>query len=87
MKKLKDFTKNKSTNKQNRRDGANWFLMLFGVIFVAMAARIFLFGGFTPANMPTMPNTNQAKPIALSFSDVLRRAPAIKTMKHNGTDA
>lgn len=87
MKKLKDFTKNKSTNKQNRRDGANWFLMLFGVIFVAMAARIFLFGGFTPANMPTMPNTNQAKPIELSFSDVLRRAPEIKTMKINGNDA
>ena len=87
MKKLKDFTKNKSTNKQNRRDGANWFLMLFGVIFVAMAARIFLFGGVTPANMPTMPNTNQAKPIELSFSDVLRRAPEIKTMKINGNDA
>ena len=87
MKKLKDFTKNKSTNKQNRRDGANWFLMLFGVIFVAMAARIFLFGGFKPANMPTMPNTNQAKPIELSFSDVLRRAPEIKTMKINGNDA
>ncbi len=87
MKKLKDFTKNKSTNKQNRRDGANWFLMLFGVIFVAMAARIFLFGGFTPANMPTMPNTNQAKPIELSFSDVLRRAPEIKTMKINDNDA
>ena len=87
MKKLKDFTKNKSTNKQKRRDGANWFLMLFGVIFVAMAARIFLFGGFTPANMPTMPNTNQAKPIELSFSDVLRRAPEIKTMKINGNDA
>lgn len=87
MKKLKDFTKNKSTNKQNRRDGANWFLMLFGVIFVAMAARIFLFGGFTPANMPTIPNTNQAKPIELSFSDVLRRAPEIKTMKINGNDA
>ena len=87
MKKLKDFTKNKSTNKQNRRDGANWFLMLFGVIFVAMAARIFLFGGFTPANMPTMPNTAQAKPIELSFSDVLRRAPEIKTMKINGNDA
>lgn len=87
MKKLKDFTKNKSTNKQNRRDGANWFLMLFGVIFVAMAARIFLFGGFTPANMSTMPNTNQAKPIELSFSDVLRRAPEIKTMKINGNDA
>ena len=87
MKKLKDFTKNKSTNKQNRRDGANWFLMLFGVIFVAMAARIFLFGGFTPANMPTMPNTNQAKPIELSFSDVLRRAPEIKTIKINGNDA
>ena len=87
MKKLKDFTKNKSTNKQNRRDGANWFLMLFGVIFVAIAARIFLFGGFTQANMPTMPNTNQAKPIELSFSDVLRRAPEIKTMKINGNDA
>ena len=87
MKKLKDFTKNKSTNKHNRRDGANWFLMLFGVIFVAMAARIFLFGGVTPANMPTMPNTNQAKPIELSFSDVLRRAPEIKTMKINGNDA
>ena len=87
MKKLKDFTKNKSTNKQNRRDGANWFLMLFGVIFVAMAARIFLFGGFTPTNMPTMPNTAQAKPIELSFSDVLRRAPEIKTMKINGNDA
>ena len=88
MKKLKDFKKNKSINKQNRRDGANWFLMFFAVIFVAMMARVFMGGGMQPNTLPNaMPNVTQTKPIELSFSDVLRRAPEIKTMKINGNDA
>ncbi len=87
MKKLKDCKKNKSINKQNRRDSANWFLMFFGVLFVAMVARMFLFGGFAPSAMPGMPAATQVKPIELSFSDVLRRADEIKTMKINGNDA
>lgn len=87
MKKLKDFTKNKSTNKQNRHDGANWFLMLFGVLFMAVAARFFLFGGVGTNPLNNMPNVGQTKPIELSFSDVLRRAPEIKTMKINGNNA
>ena len=87
MKKLKDLKKNKLTNKQNRRDGANWFLMFFGVLFVAMAARVLLFGGEGTPMMPGMQNTVQAKPVELSFSDVLRRAPEIETMKINGNSA
>ncbi len=87
MKKLKDFKKNKSANSQNRHDGANWFLMIAGAVFVALVARILLFGGFATNVTPNLSATPQAKPVVLSFSDILRRAPEIETMKINGNDA
>ena len=87
MKKLKDLKKNNQKNNQKRGDKANWFLMFFGVLFVAMAARVLLFGGAGTPMMPGMQNTVQAKPVELSFSDVLRRAPEIETMKINGNSA
>lgn len=87
MKKLKDLKKNNQKNNQKRGDKANWFLMFFGVLFVAMVARVLLFGGEGTPMMPGMQNTVQAKPVELSFSDVLRRAPEIETMKINGNSA
>lgn len=87
MKKLKDLKKNNQKNNQKRGDKANWFLMFFGVLFVAMVARVLLFGGAGTPMMPGMQNTVQAKPVELSFSDVLRRAPEIETMKINGNSA
>ena len=87
MKKLKDLKKNNQKNNQKRGDKANWFLMFFGVLFVAMVARVLLFGGEGTPMMPGMQNTVQTKPVELSFSDVLRRAPEIETMKINGNSA
>ncbi|MBO5946712.1 MAG: ATP-dependent zinc metalloprotease FtsH [Alphaproteobacteria bacterium] len=87
MKKLKDLKKNNQKNNQKRGDKANWFLMFFGVLFVAMAARVFLGGGFAPNTLPGMPTPTQVKPVELSFSDVLRRAGEIETMKINGNEA
>ncbi|MFQ6702871.1 MAG: ATP-dependent zinc metalloprotease FtsH [Alphaproteobacteria bacterium] len=87
MKKLKDLKRNNQKNNQKRGDKANWFLMFFGVLFVAMVARMFLFGGFAPNAMVGTPGVVQSKPVELSFSDVLRRAPEIKTMTINGNDA
>jgi cell division protease FtsH len=87
MKKLKDLKKNNQKNNQKRGDKANWFLMFFGVLFVAMVARVLLFGGGGTPMMPGMQNTVQARPVELSFSDVLRRAPEIETMKINGNSA
>ncbi len=89
MKKLKDFKKNKFNSKQsnNRRDGASWLLMLFGAIFLALVARVAIFGSVAPTGMPGMGAPVQTRPLELSFSDVLRRAPEIKTMIINGNDA
>ncbi len=91
MKKLKDF-KNKKNNQNNmgcKRDGSSWFLIIFGALFVAMIGRVFLSDGTMPnaSIAPNAQNINVSKPIELSFSDVLRRAPEIKTMKINGNDA
>ena len=91
MKKLKDF-KNKKNNQNNmgcKRDGSSWFLIIFGALFIAMIGRVFLSDGTMPnaSIAPNAQNINVSKPIELSFSDVLRRAPEIKTMKINGNDA
>ncbi|MBR2412110.1 MAG: ATP-dependent zinc metalloprotease FtsH [Alphaproteobacteria bacterium] len=90
MKKLKDFKKSINNNHpQKKRDGATWLLVLFGAMFVATIARVFVMGGTatqTPEN-PLSGMANVSAPVELSFSDVLRRAPDIKTMKINGNDA
>ncbi len=87
MKKLNDF-KNKKVNNNpaKKRDGSNWYLMIFGALFIALMARVMIYGGI-PSNMPSPDTMNVSRPIELSFSDVLRRAPDIKTMTINGNDA
>ena len=72
-----------------KRDGSSWFLIIFGALFIAMIGRVFLSDGTMPnaSIAPNAQNINVSKPIELSFSDVLRRAPEIKTMKINGNDA
>ena len=83
MKKLKDFKKSKSNNNiqsGKRRDSSSWFLMVFFAVFLALAVRALFFG--IGGNFAGMPNTNaNMRPVELSFSDVLRRAPDIKTMR------
>lgn len=90
MKKLKDFRKKQTNNNQQKRknDAASWFLMVFGAIFVALALRMFLFGGVGPINpIAQAPNlVASRKPVELTFSDVLRRAPDIKTMTVKGNN-
>lgn len=78
MRKLKDFTSKTNNNKKigAKRDGASIFLIIFGILFIAMIGRVFFSGGtvgapFVQKSVPT---------VELSFSDVLRRASDIKTM-------
>ncbi|MBQ8686870.1 MAG: AAA family ATPase, partial [Alphaproteobacteria bacterium] len=54
-------------------------------MFLLLIGRAIWLGGVTPT-APGAP-TNVVKPVELSFSDILRRAPEIKTMKINGNDA
>ena len=88
MKKLKDlknFKKKNNNNGKRSRDGGVSFLVIFGLMFLLLIARAVWLGGVAPVT-PGAP-ANVAKPIELSFSDILRRAPEIKTMKINGNDA
>ncbi len=91
MKKLKDFKNSKKNNNSlnKKRDGASWLLMIFGAVFLALAARAFLFGGLGGNGVvPGLQNpATITRPVELSFSDVLRRASDIKTMKINGNSA
>ncbi len=90
MKKLNEIRKkinpNNNKNTQKSRDGASWFLIIFTAIFIALVARIFLFGG---VNNPVsgMSGGVSTAPVELTFSDVLRRASDIKTMNLNGNNA
>ena len=79
----------KNQNKKNkifkRGDGGNIFLIVFVALFVAMIARSFIGGGVTNQFLPGGAPVPQ--PVELTFSDVLRRAPEIKTMDIRGNDA
>lgn len=87
MKKLKDFKKNKINNNLGvKRDGANKYLIFMGVLFIAMIVRVYMAGGIS-SRVSGIPGNSVAAPIELSFSDVLRRAPDIKTMTIKGNDA
>lgn len=90
MKKINEIRKKitQSNNKatQKPRDGASWFLILFTAIFIALVARMVLFGG-ADNTMSGMSAGAPAAPVELTFSDVLRRAPDIKTMQINGNSA
>ncbi len=68
-----------------KKDSSSIFLIIFAALFVAVIARAFMAGGGAPMQMVGRPATSA--PVELSFSDVLRRAPDIKTMKIRGSDA
>lgn len=90
MKKLKDFAnKNKNNNfgtRPGRRDNASWFMVMFVALLIGLAVRVFYFGA--PAGTAGLGGMGTVtRPVELSFSDVLRRAPDIKTMVVNGNDA
>ena len=67
---------------KKRKDLSSIFLIVFAALFAAVVAHSFFSGHGTDAKgimggvMPTV-----TKPVELSFSDVLRRAPEIQTMK------
>lgn len=83
---LKNLHKPNNKNKHNPRDGATKYLIFFGIMLVLVMGRMFLIGG--TATLPGASNISApSKPVELSFSDVLRRAPEIKTMVINGNDA
>ena len=77
----------KNKLKRNKWDGSSTFLAIFGILFIAMIIRAFVIGGVNPQALQNGQNVAPAKPIELSFSDVLRRAPDIQTMEIRGEDA
>ena len=66
-------------------DNGNIFLIIFALLFVFMIARSFVGGGVAPQMFGNASDVQ--KPVELSFSDVLRRAPEIETMEIRGSDA
>lgn len=75
----------KNQKKITKPDGSSIFLIIFGVMFVAMIARILLMGGGAPTGARTL--MNAPRPVELSFSDVLRREKDIQTMDIRGNNA
>lgn len=76
---------NKKKNMFNKkRDGAFGFAAVFGLLLLAMGAYSFWRGGNAPQMLP---GGQIVVPVELSFSDVLRRADDIQTMKIRGADA
>jgi len=78
-----DMQKKKNNLFGKKKDSSGLFLIIFLGLFVAVIARAFVMGNGT--NVPMMGRA--PAPVELSFSDVLRRAPDIKTMKIRGNDA
>ena len=78
MKKLKDFKKSNQKNNQNNKkhDAASWAITIFAALFIAMIGRVFMYGGTQPTMIGGQ-TVNVARPVELSFSDVLRRANEI----------
>ena len=71
--------KNEKNNIFNKkRDGSKFYLMIFIALFIALGARVLLFGGFGKTDAA---GEVLKAPIELTFSDVLRRASDIKTME------
>ena len=77
----------KNKLKNNKWDGSSVFLVIFAIMFFAMVIRAFIIGGSAPQMLPNGQIVQQNRPIELSFSDVLRRAPDIQTMEIRGNDA
>lgn len=84
-------TTNKLKNKFNnhKRDGSYAFLIIFALLFGAMMVRAFTTSGGSGLQqmMPGAATTVPARPVELSFSDVLRRRNDIQTMNIRGNDA
>ncbi len=76
---------NKKKNIFNKkRDGAFGFAAVFGLLLLAMGVYSFWRGENAPQMLP---GGQMVAPVELSFSDVLRRADDIQTMKIRGADA
>lgn len=73
-------------DKLKKRDSSSWFLGLFAVLFLVIVLRVFI-GESGVNGILNGVNVNAGRPIELAFSDVLRRAPDIKTMKIRESDA
>ena len=87
LKELKNNHNNQTVNKtpKRKRDSASWALIIFGAIFLALIANTLSKNG---VNVPTsIPTVNTSKPVELTFSDILRRAPEIATMNIRDTNA
>ena len=67
----------KNILKNKKRNNSNLFLILFGIMFVVLVGGAFMSRG----GLNTAVNVVSNEPVELTFSDVLRRADEIKTMK------
>ena len=84
---MKASIKNKKDNllgkaKKVKKGGSSVFLIIFIALFVAVVGHAFMMGG-----APMNAGAGRTAPVELSFSDVLRRAPDIKTMQIHGANA
>lgn len=74
----------KNVLNKNQINSSKTFIAIFIILFGAIA----LFAFMGPKQMPSLPGVpQQAQPLELSFSDVIRRADDIKTMNIHGNDA
>lgn len=92
MKRLKDLKNARNTTTLNnkpkrKRDIASWALIIFGAGFLALMAYTFSKNGTGVPGMPNMATINNNRPVELTFSDILRRAPEITTMNIRDTVA
>ncbi|MBQ2844916.1 MAG: ATP-dependent zinc metalloprotease FtsH [Alphaproteobacteria bacterium] len=89
MKNLNDLKKsnNKAKYPHQKRDGSNWFLIIFGALFCAMIVRVFFSStDFNTTPFGTATQQNKA-PIELTFSDIVKRGADIETMTLKGNNA
>lgn len=77
----------KKQNNPLKRDSSSIFLIIFTILFILVTGRTMFMQ--TPSASPVaLPGAVDAGgPLELSFSDVLRRAPEIRTMSIRGNDA
>ena len=74
----------------NKKDGSSVFLIIFAILFAVVVGHAVTSGGNPAMSGGKLLNPEIAdapRAVELSFSDVMRRAPDIKTMKIRGNDA